>query len=537
LKNNSLPFILTIFSAALLIFSFSPFNLWLLAWIALIPLFCLSEKLSLRETFAFHYLAGLIFWAYHIWWLTCVTFLGYSLLVIYLALFLGLFGLFLKLFREKTGYPLLFIAPPLWILFEFIRTYFPIIGFPWSLLGYSQWQNTSLIQISSITGVYGVSFLIVMINAAITDFICSNPEIKKFFYGTKKRSRMPSFGQGGQLRNLALSILIITMIIVLGQIVVSKEAEHSDKIKISVIQGNIAQDMKWDEEYMENIVNIYAELSIYAGKEDEISLIIWPETSYPDYVNTEGALFQKVRTLVHYLDVPLLFGAVTYQNNRDYNSALLILPDGEIKQVYNKLRLVPFAEYIPLKEFFFFLHRIIPQIGNFSKGNEYSVFELRNLKSPLRVLEENKGGQFSIPNNFAVLICFEDLFPDLARNFVSKGANFLVVITNDAHFKESSALWQHFTHSVFRAVENRRPIVRAANNGISGFIDSYGRPMKILNENGKAAGIRGYATSEFLPSSDKTFYTRFGNLFVYLNILYLGIVLIIRAKKNGKITK
>ena len=108
----------------------------------------------------------------------------------------------------------------------------------------------------------------------------------------------------------------------------------------------------------------------------------------------------------------------------------------------------------------------------------------------------------------------------------------MVVITNDAHFHESPALWQHLTHSVFRAVENRRPIVRAANNGVSGFIDSFGRPTKILNENGKAVGVREFATGEIIPSSIKTFYTRFGDLFVYLNIVYMGIVVGVIIKKK-----
>ncbi len=520
MKNNIIPAVLSVLSAILLIVCFPPFNLSFLAWIALVPLFSIPKELSAKRTFILYYFAGFIFWLCHIWWINYVTSLGYVVLSGYLALFFGFLGLLLKLFREKTGYPILFIAPPLWIFFEFIRTYFPIIGFPWSLLGYSQWQNISLIQISSITGVYGVSFLIVMINAAIADLVLQK---------TSKSTCLCFLGFGRQVRNLLLSLLIIITIVIRGWDAIpfgERGGCDCQKFKISVIQGNISQNIKWDEEYVEEIVNTYAELSIYAGKEPNISLMVWPETSYPDYVDTEGSLFQRVRTLTHYLDMPLLLGAITYQNNRDYNSALLILPDGEIKQVYNKIHLVPFAEYIPLKSSLSFLGNIFPQIGNFSEGTEYSIF---NVSDGVRY---SGSSESSDKNNFATLICFEDVFPNLARKFTKKGADFLIVITNDAHFKQSPALWQHFTHSVFRAVENRRPVVRAANNGISGFIDSYGRPVKILNEKGKATGIRGYATSEILPSSDKTLYTRFGDLFTYLNIIYLGIVLIIRGKKN-----
>ena len=562
LKNDVIPAVLSTFSAILLIFSFTPFNLSFLAWFALIPLFSLlparriffeepSQKIpsngkesSPRKIFTFYYLAGLVFWAYHIWWLVYVTFLGYCLLVIYLALFLGFFGLFLKLLTEKTEYPLVFIAPPLWVVFELARTYL-FVSFPWSLLGYSQWQNIALIQVSSITGVYGVSFMIVMFNAAIADFV---------FLKTKK-----------QATNLLLALLIITAISIWGYVPPLDEECECRKIKVSVVQGNIAQDIKWDEEYAENIVNIYAELSIYASIEKGISLIVWPETSYPDYVDIHSPLFQKVQSLTDYSNTPLLMGAVNRKSDRDYNSALLIMPDGKIDQIYNKIHLVPFAEYIPVKKFLFFLSDVFPQIGNFSKGEEYTIFTITNYQPSTRaklgaglVPHRNKvsGAVLPITNQFGVLICFEDLFPDLARRFTNKGANFLVVITNDAHFRESSALWQHFTHSVFRAVENRRPLIRAANNGISGFIDSYGRPIETLNENGKAVGVKGFATNHISPvrsklskaitaplvqtsngispSYTKTFYTRFGDLFAYLNALYLVVLLIILVTFNFK---
>lgn len=492
MKNNKISFIGALFSALLLLLSFPPFNISLLAWIAFIPLFLLLEELSPREVFAFYLLGGLIFWICHIWWLTYVTYLGYSVLVIYLACYWGFWGLLLKFLKERTQYPLFFLAPPLWVLFEFARMYL-FTGLSWSLLGYSQWKNIPLIQISSVTGVYGVSFLIVMVNAAISDFALS--KTRKHF------------------RNLVFALLIIMAIVVVGEKIISKEDKSQEKIKISVIQGSIPQTEKWDEKYEEEILDIYTRLSIEAGKDTSPSLIIWPETSYPGYIYNENEMFRKFWENISPIKIPLLIGGLNFENGQDYNSAFLILPNGEIKHTYNKIHLVPFAEYIPSR-FFFFLRKTIPEIGEFSKGKEYTIFNIKN--------------------NFAVLICFEDVFPDLARKFTNKGARFLVVITNDAHFHESPALWQHLTHSVFRAVENRRPIVRAANNGVSGFIDSYGRPTKILNENGKAVGVREFATGEILPSSTKTFYTRFGDLFVYINILYLGIVVGVIIKKKVK---
>ena len=337
-------FISVILSALLLILSFPPFNLSFFAWFALIPLFFLTpatnskagrpsndttagrpsndtkagrpaagsmadkHELSPRKIFILYFGAGIIFWLYHIWWLTYVTFLGYFTLVIYLAFFMGLFGLLLKFLKEKTQYPLLFLAPPLWILFEFLRTYFAF-GFPWSLLGYSQWMNIPLIQISSTTGIYGVSFLIVMFNAAFYDL---------YFYKTKK-----------SLIALITTFLIVAGVMVIGEkTILEAENQQTDKIKISVIQGNIPQTEKWVAGYSERIVNTYAELSIYAGKEPNISLVIWPETSYPDYAEVGSPLFQKVQNLIYYLNTPLLMGAATQQNGRKYNSALLISPSG-----------------------------------------------------------------------------------------------------------------------------------------------------------------------------------------------------------------
>lgn len=423
-------------------------------------------------------------------------------MVIYLALFMAIFGLLVKILREKTKHSLILLAPPIWVLLEFIRTYL-FTGFPWSLLGYSQWQNTPLIQIASITGVYGVSFLIVMFNSAVYDFAFSK---------TKK-----------SIGNLSLSILIIIMVIVFGRIAIYQEKE-SEKINIAVVQGNILQYIKWDEKQAEKIVNIYADLSIYASKENP-SLIVWPETAYPDYFDINSELFKKIKNLIFYTETPILLGTVHEENGKDYNSALLIDAEGNVEEIYNKIHLVPFAEYIPFKKVFSFLEKTTPEIGNFSKGKEYTVFKIKNEK-------------LKVKNEFAVLICFEDLFPDMARRFTSEGANFLINITNDAHFCESPALWQHFTHSVFRAIENRRPVIRAANNGISGFIDSYGRPVKILKEKEKATGIRSFANQEINTSSDETLYTQFGDLFVYLNILYLVILIIkINWRKYREVRK
>lgn len=507
MKNNSKVCIfLALLAAVLLIFSFPPFNLWHLAWVAFIPLFYILDNSTGREVFLFYFLSGLLFWLYHIWWLTYVTFLGYSLLVVYLASFSGFFGLSLKFLKEKTHHPLLFLAPPLWILFEFIRNYL-FTGFPWSLVGYSQWKNTPLIQISSITGVYGVSFLIIMVNAALADAVIGK---------TRKN-----------LRNAILSVLLIGCLFATGENMMDR-SRSEEGLKIIIIQGNIPQNIKWKKRYEEEILKVYTELSTEAVEESQSSLIIWPETAYPGYIQRGSRLFKKLENLILSIETPFLIGALSYRNGKNYNSAFLFSSSGEIEKIYNKLHLVPFGEYIPLKRIFSFLEKMTPEIGDYDKGEEYTVFSIQY--SALSD-ESSKAGK---DRRFSVLICFEDLFPDLARRFTRSGANFLVNITNDAHFGDSACPWQHFTHSVFRAVENGVPVVRVANTGVSGFIDPDGRVKEVFRKKGRAIGKRGWMAHQLSFSSGKTFYTRFGDVFAYLNILYLAVLLSVLSRKSLK---
>jgi apolipoprotein N-acyltransferase len=248
-------------------------------------------------------------------------------------------------------------------------------------------------------------------------------------------------------------------------------------LKISLIQGNIPQYQKWDENFRASILERYETLTKEAAK-DKPDLIIWPETSVPGIIGEEPDLLIRVLDLAKTVNTPILVGAVTSKElGVYYNSALLISADGAVTQQYDKLHLVPFGEYVPLEKYFPFLRSMIGvPIGDFTAGGESTVF-----KSPER---------------FAALICFEDIIPGLSRRFVKGGAQFLVNITNDAWFMESSAPYQHAAASVFRAIENRVPVVRAANTGLSCFIDRSGRIYDKVSDGKKDIFVVGYKTGE-----------------------------------------
>jgi apolipoprotein N-acyltransferase len=244
-------------------------------------------------------------------------------------------------------------------------------------------------------------------------------------------------------------------------------------------------------------------------------LLVWPEAALPVILEEEPLYFERVRDFVQSGRIPLLLGAVTSKNNLYYNSAILIYPDKALAR-YDKLHLVPFGEYIPLKNILPFLQTVVP-IGDIETGKEYTLFKIPNQEGIAR---------------FATLICFEDLFPELSREFVQKGADFLINITNDAWYKKTSAAFQHLEASIFRAVENRIFLVRSANTGISGYISPKGKIISLVeDEKGSNIFVEGYQTKNVsLCARTLSFYTRHGPLFVFL-CLILVLYGIITARK------
>ena len=251
--------------------------------------------------------------------------------------------------------------------------------------------------------------------------------------------------------------------------------------------------------------------------------MIWPETATPFYFNgnnpADRALTTDISEFVKKNGTPLLFGSPTYQVKSLrtvvlHNSAFLLSGEGKVLARYHKFHLVPFGEYVPLKGVLFFVEKMVQAIGDFEPGKDYTVMTVPDGRSPSQEVK------------FSTVICYEIIFPDLVRRFVDEGAQVVTTITNDAWFGKSAAPYQHFSMAVFRAIENRVPIARAANTGISGFIDAKGGILA-------ASGIftEAYLTQTLVPGNTKTFYTQYGDLFSYA-CLFLSIVLLIPIQKK-----
>lgn len=487
---------LSIFSALLLAVTFSLDRLWILAWVSFVPLFFALRNKSAKKAFFLAYLSGFVFWGCAIYWLINVTLFGQIILVFYLALYFGIFGLLLTSFPGNRPCAFIFFAPCLWVVLEYLRSHL-LTGFPWALLGYSQYTNLPVIQGADIAGVWLVSFLVMMVNAAIYAGI---------------RYRVP----GIRLRHLLLPILCLAFTLIYGYYKLHHppSTNHQPPFKVSVIQGNIQQGLKWDPGSREFIMERYFKLTSEALG-DRPDLIVWPEAALPVVLEEEPVYYERLLRYSGSVATPLLFGAVTLRDGLYYNSALLLSKEGKLLDMYDKLHLVPFGEYIPLRKVFTFLETIAP-IGDIARGKEYTLFDSKH--------------------RFAVLICFEDVFPELSRRFVRKGADFLINITNDAWFGKTTEASQHLAASVFRAVENRVNVVRAANTGISGFISPQGRITSLITDGmGNNIFVPGYLTGDIYINKQPAPYSYLGDYFVILCLA--GTLCILFFSRRQKIKK
>ena len=508
-----LEFFLSSLAGILLTLPFPKLGFTQVAWIGFIPLFAALECASPRKAFFLGWITGIIHFSTLLSWVTTsmthygnlsegTSFFLLLLLSFYLGLYVGAFGGLLNFFRHRYCIEPAVIAPVVWTLLEFLRTYL-LSGFPWGLLGYSQYQNLFLIQIADITGVYGVSFLIVLVNVSLY-------LILKWAW-----FRINAF---------PFVYTIVTLGIVLSVIFyghfriekIKKANKNSIHLQVSLIQGNINQAQKWDPSYITETFAIYQSLTVRAAK-DHSDLIVWPETAVPCYFLPEHEYGPFLFNLAKTVNAPILFGSLAYQaglqpgDYKYFNSAFLISPKDEKVSHYDKVHLVPFGEYVPLKHFLPFVEKLVEGIGDFSPGKNLTLFSIPRARC-------------------GVLICYEIIFPSLSRHYCKSGANFLVTITNDAWFGRSNAPYQHFSMAVFRAVENRTAVVRAANSGISGIIEPTG-----YIQNQTPLFEQTFCNGEIPLSSFPTFYDRYGDVGVGLCGIILLLFMLIGLIINKKI--
>jgi len=430
------------------------------------------------------------------------------LLTTYLGLYVAFYALAIAWFR-KTLFPFSFFAAPfIWVTLELVRTHL-LSGLPWTLLGYSQYQWLQTIQIANLTGVYGVSFLIVLVNAALA-------EVGLWLVDRSRQAGpFPWLTPTAAVLGMALTLLYGQAQLNAGHVNTSESTTDSNgSIPIGLIQPNIDQAQKWDAAFRRETLDRYARLTAQAAEGS--TLVIWPEAATPFLFEQESPYRLEVMELARTHNVPLLFGSPAFRhflNGRPYllNSAYLLSPDGVTLGRYDKRHLVPFGEYIPLRPVLFFLDKLVEGIGDFEAGTDATVLDL-----PIGSGADRRSIKFG------VVICYEVIFPNLVREFVANGAQFMVTITNDAWFGKSAAAFQHFGMVVLRAVENRVSFARSANTGISGFIDPQGRILHaspIFTEEvviGRIPVGRG-----------RTFYTQQGDLFAYSCAIITGLFLLV----------
>ncbi len=498
-------------SGLLLAVCFPILNLHFVAWFALVPLLYALRGKTVKNGLWLGGITGIVYFAGTIHWVTNsihfyggITLIPASLITLllcsYLALYPALFGA--ASVHLRNGNPGLFFitAPLLWTALELSRTYV-FSGFPWALLGYTQYSLLPVIQIADITGVYGVSFLIVLVNVSIAEFM-------------ESREKWGS---------IIVAIFAIALTLGYGFFRLSSEVP-SDSINLSVVQGNIEQSKKWDPAYQSEVVAIYKKLTLEA-LEDRPDLVIWPETATPFHFDgrfdNDVPLTEDLITFVKQNKVPLLFGSPIYTilPNRHIisrNSAFLLSGEGQVVAEYSKIHLVPFGEYVPLKKFFFFINKLTHALGDTEAGHTYTIMTV-----PYGDQARRKEAKF------CTVICYEIIFPNLVRRFVNQGASMLTTITNDAWFGKTPAPYQHFSMAVFRAVENRVPVARAANTGISGFIDAQGRILGTTE-----IFTQAYLTHKLIRGSEKTFYTLYGDVFSYCCVFFTLIMLAVFPRKK-----
>lgn len=464
--NTSTRLVLCVLSGVALGLAFPKFDLNLLAWVAFVPLLLAVEGETPRRAFGYGWVQGLACYLVSLYWVefTLHHFAGVNpilaagpllLLAAVEALYTGLAIWAAELAAARLRLPILVTLPIAWPAVEWLRSTAAPIAFPWGFVGYTAYRSLPLIQFAEITGVYGISALIVFFNAVILVVLF------------ERHSR--------RMQTWSLGVLTAVMLAALafGTIRINQlRAERpAGRIRVAMVQGDIPQSIKWDPSFLETSFNIYADQTRLAARH-HVDLVVWPEAAaafffqpndiYPSRFAGDALYRERLLKLAESTGVPILFGAPALGlaaggSIGTYNRAYLVSGEGKVAGYYDKIQLVPFGEYVPFRAVLgFVVNRIVKGFGDMIPGTVQTLFDV-------------KGARLS------VLICYESIFPDLTRRAVKGGADVLVNITNDAWYGESSAPYQLLAMAALRTVETKVPMVRVANTGISAIVHPDGR--------------------------------------------------------------
>ncbi|PYJ03720.1 MAG: apolipoprotein N-acyltransferase [Verrucomicrobia bacterium] len=548
------PWLAAICSGLLYTGCFAPFNLTWLCWIALTPLIAAiwfsgrESRLPWLRNLLLGYVAGLAFFWTALSWLTTVTVLGWFVLAFYMAIYFALWAWFCGLVRPRgtkkqsvattkwdeilaqarsaaapprspwtkstNNLLLAFVLATAWTTQEWLRGWV-FSGWGWNGLGVALHDNWPLIQIVEFTGVAGLSFMVAFANVILVT------TVRRLILEARTHAPRPHF-------DLTLTMAAIVGVLTFG-LRAGQVSTPTKPLRVAAVQSNVPQNQKFDPEFTRKIFDQFRHLSEIALRSNSPpDLLVWPESSMPGPVLAEQENYRFVMNLATSAESDLLLGTIDEEKGDVYNAALLVSDGGERVQVYRKLHLVPFGEYVPGRHRVPLLARIVgDQVpGDFKAGKEYTVFALTT-------------GDVQV----APLICFEDTIGELTRQFVlpgetNPGANLLVDITNDGWFLHSAGSHQHLANAIFRCVETRRPMVRAANTGVTCFINQFGRVTQMLRDETGSTFTEGVLTGEIrVPTEHElTFYTRRGELFAkFCAVITLLAILAASAIRRRKL--
>jgi apolipoprotein N-acyltransferase len=518
--------IMALLSAALQVLAFPKPNFYFLSWICMAPLLYAllrgrggegelfdSEGRSLRpftllQGFLIAWSSGILWYIGTCYWIYPVMH-GYGGLsafaaglitggyCIIMGMHHGAFGALVVLMSRRSSQgnrrPLL-LAPVFWVAIEFFRD--RVTGVPWNPLGNSQIDNIPFARIAQSTGVYGLSFAVMLVNCAFAAAL--------LLWGRRRI-------------NLLISAAAAAIALQIG--VLAKPGPFAPTHQAVLVQENVPLlDQKdWTPRYFDDTLASLAQLSVKAAPrapDGAPGLIIWPESPAPFFI-PDPRLQKWLKELAQETNSYLIVGSVDQVNDARgephlLNSALVMGPRGNVVGRYDKIHLVPFGEYVPLQDFLFFAKKLTREVGDYARGTERKVFDLNGARA-------------------GIFICYESVFPDEVREFSANGAQVLVNISNDQWYGETSAPWQHLQMSRMRAMENHRWVLLATNNGTTSSIDPFGRVVAQVQRN-----VRTTLTAPYALESESTFYSRYGDVFSWACVVISILAVIVRWRFRAR---
>lgn len=514
-------YLLAIVAGLLLAAAFPNLGVAGFAWVAPALILFAALGLSGGEAFRVGYVAGITFWLASLSWLLRIPVAGFPMLGwVALSAFMALyFAIWTWLLAGKIGVGTwaqrnlwALAGAATWVGLEMIRARL-LGGFPWNLLGTSQFQLTPLIQIASVTGVYGVSFLVVWVSLSLFS------AVRAIF--SKPDSRF------AWQPEVFLPLLVVAVLFAIGTFQMRGKPDAAAipaPLRITMIQPSVPQSMIWDTSANSNRFQQLLALTETALT-NQTDLLIWPEAALPDF---DDASYAAITNLVRAHHVWMIFnaddvvwrpGAKGKSEYDIFNSAFLFNPDGKFVSLYHKQKLVIFGEYIPLVRWLPFVKWFTPITGGYEAGDKPGTFIVKRrppARLEINVIPVNAGPESGAPIKAAPLICFEDMFPQTTRDSARDDTDFLVNLTNDGWFGEGAEQWQQAAAGIFRAVENGLPLVRSCNNGVTCWIDAHGRVRQIFKDTTGTIYGPGFMTMDLPLPAEKpapTFYNRHGDWF------------------------